>query len=317
MSKIVIIGAGHVGSHCAFALTLAGLGDEIVLIDIDRKKAAAQALDIADAAALLPHNSRVRDGWYEDCRDADIVVLASGAPRAMQINERGETVAPPRLSLLEDSVRMLADIVPRLKGSGFSGILISITNPCDVIAHCLFTYMDMPAARVFGTGTALDTARFNARLAESLGLSAQDICCLAMGEHGDSQIAPFSQARIGQGQAPGEAAFLAAARAAREGGASIIQGKGSTEFGIGAVLMRIAKAILTDEHCLLPVSAHLEGQYGQRDVYAGVPAIIGRGGVERIVELALTPEELAGFGASCEVLQAFYRKAVTIYETML
>ena len=317
MSKIVIIGAGHVGSHCAYALTLSGLGGEIVLIDIDRQKAAAQALDIADAAALLPHNSRVRDGWYEDCRDADIAVLAAGAGRAMQVNARGETVAPSRLSLMEDSVRMLADIVPQLKNSGFSGILISITNPCDVIARCLFTYMDMPAARVFGTGTGLDTARLNARLAESLGLPAHVLSCLVLGEHGDSQTAPFSQARLPQGGQPDETAFLAAARAARDGGGRIIQGKGSTEFGIGVVLMRIVRAILKDERCPLPVSARLDGQYGQRDVYAGVPAIIGRGGVERIVELALTPEELAGFGASCEVLQAFYRKAVTIYETML
>jgi L-lactate dehydrogenase len=212
---------------------------------------------------------------------------------------------------------MLADIVPRLKGSGFSGILISITNPCDVIARCLFTYMDMPAARVFGTGTGLDSARLNARLAESLGLPAHGLNCLALGEHGDSQLAPLSQARIGQGKAPDGAAFFAAARAAREGGARIIQGKGSTEFGIGTVLLRIARAILRNEQCLLPVSARLEGQYGQRDVYAGVPAIIGRGGVESIVELALTPEELAGFAASCALLDEFYRKAVTIYETVL
>lgn len=317
MSKIVIIGAGHVGSHCAFTLALSGLGGEIILIDIDRGKAAAQALDIADAAAVIPCGSRIRDGWYEDCRDADIVVLAAGAPRVMQVNERGETIAPPRLSLMEGSVRMLADIVPPLKKSGFSGILINITNPCDVITQCLFTYMDMPAARVLGTGTGLDTARLNARLAASLGFAAEDLLCLVLGEHGDSQIAPFSKARTRQGTAPDEAAFLAAARAAREGGGLIIQGKGSTEFGIGAVLTRLVRAILHSEQCVLPVSARLDGQYGQRDVYAGVPAVIGRGGVEAIHELALTPEELAGFSQSCHILQEFYRKAVIFYETML
>lgn len=314
MSRIVIIGAGHVGSHSAFSLMQNGVGDELVLLDIDREKAAAQALDISDAAALTPHGTLVRDGWYEDCRSADIVVLAAGAPRVMQKNERGETVAPSRLSLMEESVRMLGDIVPKLASSGFDGVLISVTNPCDVIAQCVYTYLGLPAARVFGTGTGLDTARLTARLAAAARVPARKVSCLVMGEHGDSQIAPASQARI-DGSPPDTALFSAAANAAREGGAAIIGGKGATEFGVGVVLMRAARAVLADEKAVLPVSALLDGQFGQRGVYAGVPAVIGRNGVERILEPRLSGAELTGFARSCGVIRSFAQRAEEIYRS--
>ncbi|MDO4572713.1 MAG: L-lactate dehydrogenase [Clostridia bacterium] len=308
MSKIVIIGAGHVGSHCALSLSLLGVCGEIVLLDIDRRKAEAQARDAADAAALLPHAVRIRDGWYDECRTADIVVLAAGAPRVPERNARGETVAPSRLALLEETMGMLRDVAPQLARSGFDGVAVSISNPCDVIAQCLQARLGLPAARVFGTGTGLDTARLRARLAEASGCSCAAVSCLVMGEHGDSQVAPRSQARI-QGKPPEPDLFAAAAQAARMGGASIIGGKGATEFGIGLVLAEIARAVLRDEKRALPVSALLEGQFGQRDVYAGVPALIGRSGVEAICRPTLTPDELLGFARSCEIIRRHARRA--------
>jgi len=302
--KIVIIGAGHVGSHCAFSLMTQGDASEIVFIDIDDQKAAAQAGDIADAGYFMPHPVIVRSGDYDDCKDAAIVVVSAGIPR-----KPGQT----RLDTMGDSIRVMKEIVDPLKSSGFEGILICISNPADVIANYMRKHTGWAKHRVFSTGTSLDTARLKRVFQEETGIDARSIQCLSMGEHGDSSMIPFSHVSIGgkpllelmkeKPDVYGKLDLEHVLYRTRTIGMDIINGKKSTEFGIGFVLADMVKAIFHDEHRVMPVSALLEGEYGQTDLHVGVPAIIGKNGIAEIIELHLTEEEQKLFEDSCHVIR--------------
>lgn len=302
--KIVIIGAGHVGSHCAFSLMTQGDTSEIVFIDIDEPKAAAQAGDIADAACFMPHPIMIRSGDYNDCKNAAIVVLAAGVPR-----KPGQT----RLDTMGDSIRVMKEIIDPLKNSGFEGILICISNPADVIANYVRKHTGWAKHRVFSTGTSLDTARLRRVFQEKTGVDARSIQCLSMGEHGDSSMIPFSHVSIGgkpilelMKEKPdmfGNLDLGHVLSRTRTIGMDIINGKKSTEFGIGSVLADMVKAIFHDEHRVMPVSALLEGEYGQTGLHVGVPAIIGKNGIDEIIELHLSSAEQKLFEESCEVIR--------------
>lgn len=304
LRKIVIIGAGHVGSHCAFSLITQGDASEIVFIDVDKPKAVAQAADIADAACFMPHPVIVRSGDYQDCRDAAIIVLAAGVPR-----KPGQT----RLDTMGDSIRVMQEIIDPLKNSGFAGILICISNPADVIADYMRRHLNWAKHRVFSTGTSLDTARLKRALQEQTGIDARSIQCLSMGEHGDSSMIPFSHVSIGgkpilelikeKPDIYGKLDLEQVLNRTRTIGMDIINGKNSTEFGIGFVLADMVKAIFHDEHRVIPVSALLAGEYGQTDLHIGVPAIIGKNGIVEIIELHLTEDEQKLFADSCQVIR--------------
>lgn len=302
--KIVIIGAGHVGSHCGYSLLSQGDVNEIIFIDIDEAKAAAQAGDIFDAGCFMSHPAKVRVGDYKDCKDADIVVLAAGVPR-----KPGQT----RLDTMYDSINVMKEIINPLRNSGFEGMLICISNPADVIANYMRVHTGWSKNKVFSTGTSLDTARLKRVLHEELDADARSIQCYSMGEHGDSSMIPYSHVTIGgkpllelMKEKPDTYGKLDLERVlyrTRMIGMDIINGKGSTEFGIGTVLADMVKAVLNDERRIMPVSALLEGEYGQRDLYIGVPAVIGKNGIEEIIELHLTQEEYKLFEVSCEVVR--------------
>ncbi|MDK2868301.1 MAG: L-lactate dehydrogenase [Clostridiales bacterium] len=308
--KIVIIGAGHVGSHCGYSLMQYGDVDEIVYIDVEAEKAAAQAADIADAGIFMPHPVKVRSGDYKDCDDADVVVLAAGVPR-----KEGQT----RLDTLGDSIVCMQDIAPKLKATQFNGPLVCISNPADVIADFMYRSLGWDSASVFSTGTALDTARCKRAFKEALDIDARSIDCYVLGEHGDSSMIPFSTVRIG-GQALramkgarytalDEAAILNRTHMI---GMEIVIGKGSTEFGIGTVLANVVRAIVHDSHAVMPVSARLHGEYGHSDLHIGVPAIIGRKGVMEIIEMPLTEAEQESFDRSCEIVLKHNKMAQSI-----
>lgn len=302
--KIVIIGAGHVGSHCGYSLLTQGEVDEIVFIDVDKEKAASQVGDIADAGYFMPHPTIVRLGDYSDFKDADIVVLAAGIPR-----KPGQT----RLDTMYDSVKVMKEIVGPLKSSEFEGILICISNPADVIADYMRKHTGWSKNRVFSTGTSLDTARLRRVLQEETRVDARSIECIVLGEHGDSSMIPFSHVSIGgkpllelmkeNPEKYGDIDLDKVLDRTHMSGMDIINGKGSTEFGIGTVLADMVKAIYHDEHRVLPVSVLLEGEYGQKDLHIGVPAIIGRNGIEEIIELQLSDDEQKLFNASCDVIR--------------
>ena len=301
-SKIAITGAGHVGSHVGRALAAGGICDEIVLIDKLPEKASAQAMDIADALSFPPSDTRVRTGDYADCADADITIIAIGKARAP-----GQT----RLDLLGDSVRMAHELAGQLRQDGVGGLLISITNPCDIIAGCLRELLGLDRLRAFGTGTLLDTARLTRVLSGQTGAARRDIEACVLGEHGDSSMIPFSSLRIA-GRPASEAPGFDPGQALERThgiGMDIIEGKGSTEFGIGQVTAWLCRAILTDAGAVLPLSVGLQGEYGLNGINCGVPCVVGRRGIERIVELPLAAPEREALLASAAVLEKHMRLA--------
>ena len=301
-AKIAIVGAGHVGSHVGRALAAGSVCDEIVLIDKLPEKALAQAMDIADALSFPPSDARVRAGDYAECADADITVIAIGKAR-----EPGQT----RLDLLGDSVRMAHELAGQLRAGGIGGLLVSITNPCDIIAGCLRELLGLDRLRAFGTGTLLDTARLIRVLSGQTGTARRDVEACVLGEHGDSSMIPFSALRIA-GRAASETPGFDPGQALERThgiGMDIIEGKGSTEFGIGQATAWLCQAILNDARSVLPLSVGLKGEYGLNGINCGVPCVVGRQGIERIVELPLKQAEREALLASAAVLEKHTRIA--------
>ena len=294
--KVVILGAGHVGSHVASALVAGRICREIVLVDKIPGKAAAQAMDVADALTWPPLPALVRAGEYADCADADVTVVAIGKPR-----KPGQT----RLDLLGDSSRMAHELCGTLKPVGLGGLVVSITNPCDIIADLIRRELGLDRSRVFGTGTLLDTARLIRVLSEQTGARREEINAYVLGEHGDSSMIPFSSVRVAGRPPEAVPGFGAEAALARTHGIGmdIIDGKGSTEFGIGQAAAFLIRNILEDTGHVLPLSAELRGEYGLSGIHAGVPCVIGRSGIERVVELPLTAAEKAALYRSADVIK--------------
>jgi len=227
-----------------------------------------------------------------------------------------------RMDTLGATIKEMKTIVGPMRDSGFSGMLISISNPADVIAHYLQERTGFPAKHVISTSTTLDSARLRRALSERTGLDQKSIHAYVMGEHGESQMVPWSNASVSgvpltelmkkKPEIYGKLDLNEVAEAAKKGGWTILFGKKSTEFGIGTALTEIVKTIFHNERKILLVSCLLEGQYGQKDVYASVPAVLGADGVERIVEIDMTPEELKQFGDSCETMRKNFELALSM-----
>ena len=313
--KIVIVGAGHVGSHAGYALVSQGLAEEIVYIDVDRKKAEAQALDIFDSTAYLPSRAIIRAGDYPDAADAQLLIVAAGPLPDMS---KGQT----RMDTLYQTVTVIKEVTEGIRMSGFAGIILNISNPADVVTHYIQRRLNWPAERILSTSTTLDSARLRRALAEAIGIDQRSVCAYALGEHGESQMVPWSavtiagkplsQLRAERPDTYGKLDLKAIADAGKAGGWTILGGKGSTEFGIGASIAEVVRAIFHDENRILPVSVLLNGQYGQHGVYASVPAVLNRNGVADIIELNLTQEEAAQFAASCKTMNDNFELSLTL-----
>lgn len=311
--KIVIVGSGNVGSHCAFSLAIQGICDEIVMIDKIEKKANAEAVDLSDTVSYLPHYVKSKKGTFKDCGDADIVVVSLGVPP-----EDNKS----RLDYLEDTINEVNTIVDPILESGFNGIFIVISNPVDVIAHYIWEKTGFPKNKVFGTGTTLDSSRLRRILSDETGIDQKSIQAYCMGEHGDSQMVPWSHVYFGgkplfdlmkeKPETYGNLNLDELASRTANAAYEIIAGKGCTEFGIGVGLSEIIKAILHDEKRILPASTLLEGQYGEENVFASVPVILGKNGVEEIVEINLTEKEKSQFNHTCGILREYIEKANTL-----
>lgn len=302
--KVVILGAGHVGSHCAYALAASGVCEDIVLVDLIAEKAYAQALDVADSVSFMPRPVAVRAGGFEECKDADLVVVTIGEPR-----QPGQT----RLDLLGRSVEQLKELIQVLKPMKLACPVVTITNPADIVADYLRKGLALERWRCFSTGTLLDTARLIRCISQAAGVDRRSVCAFSMGEHGDSSMVPFSAVTVGG--VPFEKLGLSKEEIltqTRQAGMEIIEGKGSTEFGIGRALAELAGCILRDEKRILPVSVLLDGEYGQTGVHCGVPCRIGKNGIEVIIELNLTQEEQQMLDASCQVIRKHIALAATL-----
>ncbi len=296
--RIAIIGAGHVGSTTAYALMLRALVREIVLIDSDAALAEAEAIDISDANALA-RPARIWAGDYGDAATARLAVITAGA--ATHGDES-------RLSVAGRSAVIVRTCVERLMAAGFDGILIVASNPVDVMAKVALVQSGLPAERVIGTGTLLDSSRLQQSLAARLDVAPRSIEALVIGEHGDSEVAAFSTVRIGglplNHFTPDDAQnIVELADLVRTAGYRIIEGKGYTSFGVATAIVRICEAILRDERSALPISTLLTGEFGLSDVYLSLPCILGASGIERVLLPELTADEVSGLRLSAEVIR--------------
>ena len=216
----------------------------------------------------------------------------------------------------------MKDVTKSIKESGFDGIIVNISNPADVITHYIQHALNWAPERIFSTSTTLDSARLRRAIAQEIGIDQKSITAYALGEHGESQMVawsavtiagkPLSQWREEYPDTFGKLDLDALADAGREGGWTILRGKQCTEFGIGASAAEVVRAIFYNENRVLSVSVLLDGKYGQHDVYASVPAIVGRDGIAEIIELHLTPEEQEKFNASCKTMSENYQLALTL-----
>lgn len=309
--KVGIIGTGYVGSHCALSLMLQGVCDEIVLVDCDEVKAQSQAYDCMDTAAFLPHRVRVKKGEVKDLGEMDIIVISVGTI---------DNVSQDRLSELEGSINMIKSFVPDIMKAGFKGYFVVITNPVDIVTYFVQKLSGLPHQHVIGTGTGLDSARLCRTLSMKLNIDAKSIQAYMMGEHGDSQMAVFSQVTInGMGlnsflkKIDKEIDLEEVETIVIKAGWDIYTGKKSTEFGIACVCTDIVRAIYSDEKKVMACSGYLQGHYGEENIYTGVPAIIGKYGVEKVLELDLNKEEKERFNKTTDII----KKHIKIGEKML
>lgn len=311
--KIAIIGAGHVGSHAGYSLASQGLVENIVYIDIDKKKAFSQALDIFDSIVYLPHRIIVKDGDYSDIDDADIMVICAGPLPNM---------SQTRMDTLGDTVAVMKDIISNIKKTKFAGIIINISNPADVITHYIQNQLNYDYEKIISTSTTLDSARLRRAISEEINIDQKSIYAYSLGEHGESQMVAWSTVTIAgkplfelikeKPEKYGKLDLNKIAEKGKKGGWEVLGGKGSTEFGIGASLSEVVKAIICNEHRVLPVSVYLNGEYGQKDVYASVPAVLGKDGVEEIIEFNMTEEEKKLFDNSCKIMSENYKLALSM-----
>ncbi len=307
-NKVALIGTGFVGSSYAFALLNQGIAHELVMIDLNKEKADGDARDLNHGLAFASP-MKISAGDYSDCQDADLVVITAGANQ-----HPGET----RLDLVEKNVKIFKTIVDSVMASGFNGIFLVATNPVDILTYATWQFSGLPKERVIGSGTILDTARLRYLVGEHFDIDTRNIHAYIMGEHGDTEFPVWSHTTVGAShlselidmtqediQTKLDDIFVNVRDAAYQ----IIERKGATYYGIAMGLARITKAIFNNENSILTVSALLEGEYKQQDIYIGVPAIINREGIRKIVELPLNEKEFAQFTHSADTLKTVMKKA--------
>ncbi len=302
--KVVLIGTGMVGMSYAYALLNQNVCDELVLIDVDKKRAEGEAMDLNHGLAFSGSNMKIYAGSYKDCADADIVAIAAGVAQ-----KPGET----RLDLLQRNTEVFRSIIGPVTESGFNGIFLVATNPVDIMTRIVCELSGFNPRRVIGTGTALDTARLRYLLGDYFDVDPRNMHAYVMGEHGDTEFVPWSQAMLATRPVlevckrnPDhfcEADMERIAEEVRTAAYKIIDAKRATYYGIGMAMVRITRAILSNENSILTVSAMLRGEYGQTRVFVGVPCIVNGSGVKRVLELDLTEEEQAKMQRSCDTLR--------------
>jgi L-lactate dehydrogenase len=301
-NHVCIVGCGNVGMASAFALIQSDLIRELVLVGHSEDKTEGEVMDLRHAVAVpMKAPVRITNGSYADAARCPIVVVTAGAASA--------DPDVSRLDLLEQNVGIIREIVGSLKAEGFDGVLIMATNPVDVLSQVAQEASGLPASRVIGTGTLIDTARLRSLLAEELDVEPRAVDAYIIGEHGESEIAVWSGARVAGlplASYPGADDLAPHAELLdqiRDAGPEVAQRKGNTAYAIALCIVRICEAVLRDERAVLAVSARMQGQYDLKDVYLGTPCIVGRNGIERAIALDLDPDEQAGLEASAKTLK--------------
>ncbi len=302
--KVVLVGTGMVGMSFAYAALNQSVCDELVLIDLNEVRARGEAMDLNHGLAFSNSSMKIYFGDYYDCSNADIVIICAG------VNQKeGET----RLELLQRNTKVFESIVPRVVSSGFEGIFLVATNPVDIMTRVTYELSGFNAAKVIGTGTTLDTARLRYLLGQYFEIDPRNMHAYVIGEHGDSEFVPWSQAIVAVKPIydvlednPNRYKMEDLDKISdevRTAAYEIIKAKGSTYYGIGMAICRIVRAIFHNENTVFTTSVRLRGEYGlKREVFIGNPCIINSGGANRILELKMTDEEIAKFKKSYEIL---------------
>ena len=299
--KVVLVGTGFVGMSMAYALLNQGGVNELVLIDVAKEKAVGEAMDLSDGVPCASARMVIRAGDYDECKDANIVVITAGVAQ-----KPGET----RLDLAKTNAKIIKEVTENVVKSGFKGIFLIASNPVDVMTYVVGKVSGFPTNKVIGSGTVLDTARLRFLVAEHLNVSSKNVHAYIMGEHGDSSFVPWSKSYIGckplkdiiEERKEPEDVLENIYKQVQQEAYEIINKKKATYYGIGMCLTKIIKASWNDEHEILTVSTYLNGEYGQNDIFIGVPAIVNASGIQEILNLKLSEEEKEKFNYSCSVL---------------
>ena len=308
--KVVLVGTGFVGMSMAYSMLNRGGINELVLIDIDKDKTIGEEMDLSHGLPFAPQKMVIKAGDYDECKDAQVVVITAGIAQ-----KPGQT----RLELAETNTRIMKSITKSIMASGFNGIIIVASNPVDLMTYVVSKVSGLPKNQVFGSGTDLDTARLRYLMSDYLKVSSKNIHAYIMGEHGDSSFVPWEHAYVGCKKIKDvmednnhpmkdlEKIHKDVINAAYE----IINKKKATYYGIGMSLNRLVRAVLDNENSILTVSTYLkDGQYGQDDIYIGVPAIINNNGIRELVDLELNEEEQAKLDNSCRIIKEMRENSI-------
>jgi L-lactate dehydrogenase len=305
--RVAIVGTGAVGSTFAYALLLSGLASEIVLIDVNKPKAEGEAMDLNHAVPFT-HPTRIWAGDYSDCAQAALTVLAAGVPQ-----KRGQT----RLECVQANARVWHEMIPQIAKNNRRGIFLVATNPVDVLTYAAWKISGLPASRVLGSGTILDTARFRFLLSQHFGVDARSIHAFIIGEHGDSEVPAWSLANIAGMRLPDYCrenglpyeteAMEKIFASTRDAAYHIIERKGATYYAVAAGLLRITQSILRHQNTVLSVSSLVKDYYGISDVCFSLPTVIDRGGIQRVLRLELDESETAKLRHSADILRQTIR----------
>ncbi|MBF7024536.1 L-lactate dehydrogenase [Staphylococcus kloosii] len=306
-NKVVLIGDGAVGSSYAYTLVTQGIVDELAIIDVNKERVAGDVKDLAHASALSAKNTNIKVGTYEDCADADIIVITAG------VNQKPHET---RLDLVTKNTEIYKEIIANIMAYKFSGIFIIATNPVDIMSYVTKKLSGFPKEKVIGSGTVLDSARFKHELSLLTGIAPANIDAQIIGEHGDSELPVWTNVQIA-GQSLNNfrtqytisendlnQAFINTKEAAYH----IIKAKGATCYGIAMALTEITVAILSNQNKVLTVSSYLENNYGYNDVYIGVPTLINRNGAMKVYEVVLNSIEKEQFKDSILILKDTQKK---------
>lgn len=299
--KCAIIGCGNVGATTAYALMKNGLFSEIVLIDLDKKKAEGEAMDLNHG---LPFNSPalIYAGDYSDLYDAYLIIITAGAAQ-----KSGET----RLDLVKKNTSIFRSIIDSILEYNKKAILLVVTNPVDILTYVTLSRSGFPSSRVIGSGTVLDTARLKQLIGRHFEVDSRNVHSFIIGEHGDSELPVFSSANI-SGIDIEEYCRISGKDIhildrlygeVKNSAYHIIDAKGATYYAIAESVLRICRALVRDENTIMPVSVLANGEYGINDVCIGLPSIIGYGGVKRVLEIPLDRTEQALLKKSADSLK--------------
>lgn len=303
MSKVVLIGTGFVGMSFAYSALNKGSFETLVLIDVNHEKAVGEAMDLNHGLAFAPRKMHIYAGDYQDCKNADIVVITAG------VNQKpGET----RLDLLKRNAEIMKAVVKQVMASGFNGIFLVATNPVDILTYVVYEASGLPKTKVIGSGTSLDTARLRYEVAKRIHIDVRNVHAYILGEHGDSEFVCWSNANVGSKPIMDVIETIdkikfedlqVIADDVRNAAYEIISRKQATYYGIGMALNRIVMAILNNDHAILPLSVLNEDEYDCDKVYIGLPAVVNRDGIDHIVKLKLSDEEKVLLKKSSQILK--------------